>query len=68
MRKWTLELMEGEARCAVSIFYTGPNGRQVVWDIHHLPHLADQPTAQDIYDELYGALLYFMEQAGALRA
>lgn len=67
MRRWTLELLEGEARCVLSLFYTGPSGRQVVWDTHPLPHLSDSPSETEILDELYGGLLHFMEERGALR-
>lgn len=67
IRRWTLELMEGEGRCAVSLFYTPAYGATVVWDTVPLPHLSDSPTEADVLDELYGATLYFMEQRGHLR-
>lgn len=64
MRRWYLEILEGEARCVASLFYKGPNGREVVWDTHQLPHLSDAPSAAEVMDEMYGVLLQFMESAG----
>lgn len=64
MKRWTLELLETEGRCAASLFYTSPAGRTVVWDVVNLPHLSDTPSQHAILDELYGCLLQMMENSG----
>lgn len=67
IRRWNLELLEGEGRCVLSLYYSPPIGGSVVWDTIALPHLADNPTEADVLDEFYGGLLRFMEQRGHLR-
>lgn len=64
MRKWVIELLEAEGRCAASLYYQQDRRPPVVWDVVHLPHLADSPSEHAILDELYGVLLQMMENSG----
>jgi len=59
-----MELMEGEGRCVVSLFYTPERGGSIVWDKVAIAHLPDNPTSINVLEEFYGATLKFMENCG----